>query len=64
MASTFRQRLGYGRCWAFWVRRADLGLGRGANDSRQVTSDNVGPDPAFLKVSGEFGLPILPGLRR
>ena len=60
----FPSKTGYGRCWAFWDRRADLGLGRGANDPRQVTSDNVGTDPAFLKVAGEFGLPILPGLRR
>lgn len=60
----FPSKTGYGRCWVFWDRRTDLGLGRGTNDPRQITSDNVGPDPAFLKVAGEFGLPILPGLRR
>jgi hypothetical protein len=59
----FPSKTGYGRCWAFWDRRTDLGLGRGTNDPRQVTSDNVGPDSAVIRVAGELGLPILPGHR-
>lgn len=57
----FRSKTLYGHCWAFWDRRTDAGLGQGSNDPVQVTSDNVGPDPAFLKIAHDYNLTILPG---
>jgi hypothetical protein len=52
-----------GRCWAYWDRRADEGLSRGSNDLLQLTSENVGPDPEFVRVADFYKLPIL-GARR
>lgn len=52
-----------GRCWAYWDRRTDEGLSPGSNDLLQLTSENVGPDPKFLRVAKLHKLPIL-GARR
>ena len=57
---SFPSKTTYGRCWAFWDRRVDLNLASGRDDPRQVNSQNVGPDPAFLEVAGDFRLQILP----
>lgn len=48
-----------GRCWAYWDRRADLGLSPSRNDLVQLTSENVGPDPDFKKIADHYDLPIL-----
>lgn len=48
-----------GRCWAYWDRRADLGLSPSRNDLIQLTSENVGPDPEFKKIADHYDLPIL-----
>ena len=56
---TFASKTGYGRCWAFWDRRTDAGLGRGSDYPVQVSSANVGADPAFHDVAASYGLPVL-----
>ncbi|WP_168199885.1 RES domain-containing protein [Citricoccus sp. SGAir0253] len=48
-----------GTCWAYWDRRADENLPPGRNDLLQVTSQNVGPDPAFADTAQYYRLPIL-----
>lgn len=49
----------FGRCWAYWDRRSDDGLGPGANDLHQLASENVGPDPDFAFVADHYSLPVL-----
>jgi hypothetical protein len=48
-----------GRCWAYWDRRTDESLSPGRNDLLQLTSENVGPDPEFVKIANFYKLPIL-----
>lgn len=56
---SFKSKTLFGRCWAFWDRRADPGLPPGPNDLKQKTSENVGPDPAFHYVADHYELPRL-----
>jgi hypothetical protein len=37
----FASKTRYGRCWAWWNRRADDGLDPGSNDPTQLDSTNV-----------------------
>lgn len=56
----FRSKSAYGRCFAWWDRRADAGLAPGRDDPGLIHSDNV-DTPAFREVADHYGLPILPG---
>ncbi|MGT2464100.1 hypothetical protein [Sinomonas atrocyanea] len=49
----------FGRCWAYWDRRTDEGLGPGSNDLHQLASENVGPDPDFAAIADHYDLPVL-----
>ena len=60
---SFRSKTEYGRCWAFWDRRADDGLTPGDNDPASAGSTNIDTD-AFRQVAADFRLPILPGRPR
>jgi hypothetical protein len=56
---SFASKTLFGRCWAYWDRRFDDGLPPGANDLRQLASENVGPDPDFVYVAAHYDLPLL-----
>lgn len=60
---SFRSKTAYGRCWAFWDRRADDGLTPGDNDPALDGSTNIDTD-AFRQVATALRLPILPGRPR
>ena len=49
----------FGRCWAYWDRRADEGLSPGTNALRQLDSENVGPDPELARVAAFYNLPVI-----
>ena len=60
---SYRSKTLNGRCWAYWDRRTDEGLSPGSKDLLQLTSENVGPDPIFVRVAKFYKLPVL-GARR
>lgn len=57
---SYRSRTLYGRCFAWWDRRGDMGLGPGLNDPYLARSTNV-DTPELRVVARRLGLPILPG---
>lgn len=54
---SFESKTLFGRCWAFWDRREDLGLPPGSNDPQVVTSGGIGTDPHFAFVADYYRLP-------
>lgn len=56
---SFASKTLFGRCWAFWDRRVDLGLSPGSNDLQQISSENVGPDSEFNFIADHYDLPRL-----
>ncbi|MCG7285421.1 hypothetical protein MHY85_05455 [Cellulomonas sp. ACRRI] len=59
----FRSKTEYGRCWAFWDRRADDGLTPSDNDPASLGSTNV-DTPELREVADHYHLPVLPGRRK
>lgn len=55
---SFASKTLFGHCWAYWDRRFDNGLPPGSNDLRQLSSENVGPDPDFAHVAKHYDLPL------
>lgn len=56
----YQSRTLIGRCYAWWDRRRDDGLGLGANDPRLEYSTNV-DTPALREIADRFDLPVLAG---
>ncbi|HZL06421.1 MAG TPA: hypothetical protein VFE45_13565 [Coriobacteriia bacterium] len=55
----YPSKRGYGTCWAYWMRRLDLGLATGAHDPRPTRAVPITErDPTLVRVSGVYGIRV------
>ena len=54
----FPSKTAYGRCWAWWNRRADDNLNPGSNDPKLITSLNVGV-PELDEICRDWNLTLV-----
>jgi len=55
----YPSKRGYGTCFAYWMRRLDLGIGAGADDPRPIRPQEITEqDPALVRVSNTYHIRV------